>query len=161
MTDLPLDNRRAIVRIFAYDALRALSSLARLGEGDLIEVLTFTGIWTLNSHHLIGEERYVELRDIPPDALRRPVSLDELLRLLSMPEDIVRAYVDRLIAKDMVERSPGGGLVVPSAVFSQPAMLDATNEIYGWAVALVTDMRSAGFRFGDDDELDLRGPASS
>jgi hypothetical protein len=160
-TDSPPDNRRAIVRIFAHDILRAMNSLARLSGGDTIEFLTFTGVWVLNSHHLIGEERFAELRDIPPNALRRPVSFEELQRLVCIPEDILSIYVDRLIEKDIVERSAGGGLVVPTAVFAQPAMLDGTNEIYSRAVALVTSMRAAGFQFGDEAELDLKGPASS
>lgn len=138
-----------------------MNSLARLNGGDTIEFLTFTGVWVLNSHHLVGEERFAELRDIPPDAMRRPASFDELQRFLSIPADILSIYVDRLIEKDIVEKSAGGGLIVPSAVFAQPAMLDGTNEIYSRAVALVTGMRAAGFRFGDEDELDLKGPGSS
>lgn len=157
------DNRRAIVRIFAHDILRAMSSLARLNGGDAIEFLTFTGVWTLNSQHLIGEERFTELRSIPPDALRKPATFEELQRLLAIPEDILSTYVERLIQKNVVERSPGGGLVVPSAFFAQPALLDATNEIYSRAVGLVASMRSVGFKFGDElpNELDRDAPASS
>jgi len=164
-TDSPpgTDNRRAIVRIFAHYVLRAMSSLARLNGGDAIEFLTFTGVWTLNSQHLIGEDRFAPLRNIPPDAFRRPATFEELQRLLAIPADILEPYVERLIEKDIVERSAGGGLVVPSAVFAQPMMLDATNELYSRAVALVASMRAAGFSFGDEgsNELDHGGHASS
>ena len=158
-----LDNRRAIVRIFAHDILRAMSSLARLNDGDTIEFLTFTGVWSLNSQHLIGEERFSELRSIPPDAMRRPASFEDLQRLLAIPADILARYVERLIEKDVIERTPSGHLVVPSAVFAQPVMLDATNEIYSRVVALVASMRAVGFRFGDEapNELDRTPPISS
>jgi hypothetical protein len=145
---VPADNRRAIVRIVGYEMVRIASSMAKM-HGDVIEYLIFTAIWVANSSHLIGDERYSELRSIPPDKARRPVTLEELQRTIPMPDDILRTYVERMIAKDMVEHAPGG-LIVPTAVFTQPEMLNGTNELYSGMVNMVTAMRAAGFAFGED-----------
>ena len=47
-----------------------------------------------------------------------------------------------------MERKPGG-LVVPSAVFTQPGMVNGANDLYGRMVGMVAAMRNAGFSFGD------------
>jgi hypothetical protein len=53
-----------------------------------------------------------------------------------------------MVSKGIVERK-SGGLVVPTAVFTQPRMLNGTNDLYGRMVGMVTAMRSAGFSFGE------------
>ncbi|WP_309644939.1 hypothetical protein [Phenylobacterium sp.] len=149
MTSPATDNRRAVVRVLGHEILRTLSSMARLHDGDMIALLIFTGIWTINSQHLIGEtNRYAALRDIPPDSQRRPATLGELGRLVAIPEPILRDYVERLIEQGRVERT-SAGLLVPSAVFTQSEMLDASNELYTDLVTMVSALRDAGFRFGE------------
>ena len=144
-----LDNRRALVRVVAHEALRGLNSLARLHGGDIVAFLVFTGIWALNTQHLIGEgERYAALRDIPPDSQRRPASPADLLRLVSIPEPLLLQYVDQMVEQGIIERVPGG-LVAPSAVFTQPEMLDGANEVYVRLIAMVTGLRDVGFSFGE------------
>lgn len=145
------DNRRAIVRIMAHEILRALASLARVSGGDLIQLIVFTGIWTANTQHLVGERnRYTALRDIPPDSQRRPIPDEILAEQIAVPADIVARYVEPMIAQGLVERL-AGGLVVPSAVFSRGEMLDASNELYGRVIGMISALRAAGFQVGDDD----------
>ncbi len=144
----PADNRRAIVRIVGYEMVRIASSMAKT-HGDVIEYLIFTAIWVANSSHLIGDERYSDLRSIPPDKARRPVTLEDLQRTIPMPDEIMNTYVERMIAQGIVEQVPGG-LIVPTAVFTQPEMLNGTNELYSGMVSMVTAMRAAGFAFGED-----------
>jgi len=146
-----IDNRRAIVRIVGYEIMRIMTSAARLHGGDVIEHIVFTAVWVLNTQHLIGDGRYAQLRSIPPDTLRRPTTLEELHGAVPMPMDIMGAYVERLVDRGLVERVSCGGLVVPTAVFTQPEMLDGTNEIYSRMVSMVTALRNAGFSFGDAD----------
>ncbi|MDO8799120.1 S-layer homology domain-containing protein [Phenylobacterium sp.] len=67
-----------------------------------------------------------------------------------MPDDIVARYVEALIAEGIVERV-GDGLVVPSAVFTRPEMMDGNNELYARVLSLVSALRGAGFSFGDGD----------
>lgn len=142
------DNRRAVVRIVAYEMMRISSSMARVHGNDVIEYLVFTAIWVLNTNHLIGDARFGELKSIPPDTQRKPVTMDDLRRVAPMPDEILQTYVDRLLASGYVEERPGG-LVVPTAVFAQPEMLDGSNELYSHVMTMVRSMRGAGFSFGD------------
>ena len=142
------DNRRATVRIVAHEILEGLASLARLNGGDMVRLIVFTGIWTANSQHLVGGDRYAALHDIPPDSQHRPVPQDALATQIAMPADIVSRYVEALIAEGLVERLPAG-LVVPSAVFGRPDMLDGSSELYARFMSMVVALRAAGFQFGE------------
>lgn len=146
-----LDNRRATARVMTYEVLRGLAAMARHGRWDMIQFLVFSGVWSANTQHLLGPKaRYGELNDIPPDSQRRPVSQAALADMLCMPDDIVARYVEALIAEGIVERV-GDGLVVPSAVFTRPEMMDGNNELYARVLSLVSALRGAGFSFGDGD----------
>ncbi|WP_374653516.1 hypothetical protein [Phenylobacterium sp.] len=149
IADSMTDNRRAIVRIVAAEMVHNASSMARVHNNDVIEYIVFTAIWVLNSQHLIGDPRFAELKNIPPNATRKPVAVAELKRTIPMPEEILLSYLERLIEQGWVEKI-AGGLVVPTAVFTQPAMLNGTSELYERVVAMVQAMRVAGFSFGDD-----------
>ena len=144
----PADNRRAVVRIVGAELTKIAGEMAKIHDGDVIEYFVFTTLWVLNSSHLIGDPRYAQLRSIPPDALRKPASLDELRRALPMPDDILQTYVKRLLDKGLAEEI-SGKLVVPTAVFTRPDMLNGTNELYDHLVQMVTSLRAAGFSFGD------------
>lgn len=145
------DNRRATARIMTHEVLRGLSAMARSSDGDMIQFLVFSGIWSANTQHLLGaKDRYAQLNDIPPDSQRRPISQDGLARMLCMPDDIIARYVDRLTEEGLAERV-GDGLVVPSAVFTRPEMLDRNNELYTRVLSLVSALRGAGFSFGDTE----------
>ena len=128
--------------------VRIATAMAPAHNDDIIEYFVFTAIWVLNSQHIIGDERYAPLRSIPPDAQRRPISMEELRRTAPMPDHILIAYVEKMVANGIVERKPAG-LVVPSAVFTQPGMVDGANDLYSRMVGMVTAMRNAGFSFGD------------
>ncbi|MDO8323543.1 MAG: hypothetical protein Q7T23_11440 [Phenylobacterium sp.] len=145
------DNRRATARIMTHEVLKGLAAMARTSGGDMIQFLVFSGIWSANTQHLIGGKgRYAELTDIPPDSQRRPISEAVLADMLCMPRDIVARYVEKLVAEGAAERL-GDGLVIPSAVFTRPEMMDRNNEIYARVLSLVSALRGAGFSFGDED----------
>ncbi|MBB3891805.1 hypothetical protein GGQ61_002533 [Phenylobacterium haematophilum] len=145
---VPADTRRAVVRIVATEMTKISRAMARVHGDDVIEYFVFTALWVLNSSHLIGDQRYVQLKSIPPDVLRKPASIEELRAALPMPADILQTYVKRLLEKGLAEEV-SGKLVVPTAVFTQPEMLQGTSELYESVVQMVTSMRAAGFSFGD------------
>lgn len=152
------DNRRAIVRIVAYELTRISSSMAKVHGDDIIEYLVFTAVWVLNTQHLVGDPRYAALKDIPPDTQRRPASIEDVRRIAPMPDTILKAYVDRLMQRGYVEQR-SGGLVVPTAVFALPEMVRGSNELYSHVMTMVQSMRAAGFSFGDDGAaIDRRAP---
>ena len=147
-SQVPADTRRAVVRIVATEMTKVSSAMAKVHGDDVIEYFVFTALWVLNSSHLIGDQRYVQLKSIPPDVLRKPASIEELRAALPMPADILQTYVKRLLEKGLAEEV-SGKLVVPTAVFTQPEMLQGTSELYESVVQMVTSMRAAGFSFGD------------
>ncbi len=128
--------------------VKVSGAMAKVHGDDVIEYMVFTALWVLNSSHLIGDPRYVQLKSIPPDALRKPASLDELRLALPMPDSILLPYVQRLRDKGMIE-DVSGKMVVPTAVFTQSEMLQGTGDLYESVVKMVTSMRTAGFSFGD------------
>jgi hypothetical protein len=148
-TPPPADTRRVTARVIAEDALRALGALADVHGGDMIEMLLFVGIWTANSSHLnANPSRYAGLHEIAPDSQRRPITEADLQKMMRMPEHIVRAYVRKLEADGLVERRPGG-LVVPSAVFTRPELIEGTKELYARMIGLAAHLRTAGFALGE------------
>lgn len=145
----PVDNRRLTARVIAVEVMRSLGALADLHGGDMIEMLIFIGIWTANSEHLNARtDRYAGLHEIAPDSQRRPIPEADLRAQLRMPEHIVAAYVKKLIADGAVERLPGG-LVVPSAVFTRPELMEGAKELYARMIGLAAHLRAAGFALGD------------
>lgn len=143
------DNRRVMARIMTHEVLRGLAAMARVGGGDTIQFLVFSGIWSANTQHLLGiKGRYAEKNDIPPDSQRRPIPQEDLVHMLCMPRDIVARYVEQLAQGGLVERVPAG-LVVPAAVFTRPEMLDGNNELYARVMSMVTALRGVGFSFGE------------
>lgn len=143
------DNRRAIIRAATSEVVKGLAATSRLLGGDMISLLVFTGIWIGNVQHIpYDSSRFVGITDIPPDSQRRPVTDEDLERLVCIPQPILGQYIERLIAEGTAERLPGG-LVVPSAVFTGPDQLAAANEIYTRLLSMVSAMRAAGFQFGE------------
>ena len=78
------------------------------------------------------------------------MAIADLKRTIPMPDEILLTYLERLIERGFVEKV-AGGLVVPTAVFTEPGMLKGANELYDRVVVMVQAMRAAGFAFGDHD----------
>lgn len=151
MTEIAQDKRRAVVRVTSAEVLKCLTASVRLAGGDTISTLVFTGVWVANVQHLTGEsDRYAAFQDIPPDSQRRPVTEEDLERLICIPQPILGQYVRELVADGTVERRDTG-LVVPSAVFTRREQLATMNETYARILNMVSAMRAVGFRFGQDE----------
>lgn len=156
-TETLVDNRRIVVRVFAVELLRSLNELAHANGDDLIGALVFTAVWSLNTQHLnFVEGRYASMHDLAPDRERRPVGVEEIAAVLVIDEDLVVQRLDRLVRAGACERGPNG-YVVPSAVFTQPEMMDGLNASYTGALRLVTGLQNAGFRTGERPD-DPGGP---
>lgn len=137
------------MRTIAAEFIHGLTRLSSTQGGDVIRLLVFTGIWVSNTDHLTSRTRYAALRDIPPDAQRRPITDEALVELLSMPADIVARYVEELLAEGLVERV-SGGLVAPAAVFTDEAQLRGSTELHDIMRRMVGRLRNLGFDMGDD-----------
>ncbi|HEY9234665.1 MAG TPA: hypothetical protein VIP08_06495 [Phenylobacterium sp.] len=152
------DNRRAVVRTSAFEILKALRSFSRLHGGDMFALLVFTTIWSANSAHLIGDDRYKGIYDVAPDSTNVPITDGELYRAVGAPPEVIAGYVEAFVKEGIVERVPGG-LISPRPVFLTAEMMDATYEFYDRILGLVSALRAAGFSFGDEPmPAHWRGP---
>lgn len=143
------DNRRAVVRVTTLEILKALRSLARMHDGDILALLIFTSIWSANGEHLIGDERYTGLQNIGPDSTSKPVTDEQLQRSLGVPHDILGRYLEMFIDIGLVERGPYG-LIAPGAVFTSDEMMHGANEAYERIVGLISALRGVGFALGEE-----------
>lgn len=143
-SDTYVDNRRLAVRIASHEILTVLGDLADRMGFDMIETLVHAGVWTANTEHLLESTgRYAKLMDLPPDSLRRPIGEAELMVRLRLPPAVFEPCLERLIARGYVERV-GAGVVVPSAVFTRPDMIDALTACYEGLARLMDSLRRIG-----------------
>lgn len=103
------------------------------GGRHVLDTLLLTTIIQANvaeiSRRADLQVRYADAASVPPDELRRPVSLNALASSLAQPYETVRRRVGGLAAQGIVELGPGGA-VVPSAVLTSPEYLQAGVQAY-------------------------------
>jgi len=147
------DTRRLVVRLFSQELLSALTDLARAYDTDVIAVLVFTGIWTANVARLSPRPalRYADVRDIPPDSVRTPISEEDLARNLCLPRSTVTVYVRELIEIGMVE-ALDSGLVVPAAVVARMASIETLSATYARARLMMKRLHEAGLSLDEPAE---------
>jgi hypothetical protein len=142
-------NARALLRVGMEAILRGVDVVARLNGGDFLQGLVYTAIWTANVEHITGGPKSLSfggLAELPPDAMRRPVTVSALATVLRMPYETVRRHAGKLIDEGRVLRLDGG-LIVPRAVLESPAQFEAVSRSHRDINRLVADLHRAGFDF--------------
>ncbi|MBI1405628.1 MAG: hypothetical protein GC145_05835 [Caulobacter sp.] len=138
------DNRRAVVRIGTRWFLECLANVRAFGGGDILDGLIMLSITDANTRHLnLEDDRYNGARDVPPDEVRRPVSVYVVARELGMSYETTRRHVQRLIKAGRVERHESG-VLIPERVFTAPETLLLTTRTYTTTRKLVDAMREMG-----------------
>jgi DNA-binding transcriptional regulator YhcF (GntR family) len=66
---------------------------------------------------------------VPPDTLRRPVSAREVARMLSMPAETARRYVNALLRDGVCEKVGDRGVIVPGRIHQRADMV-AIGVVY-------------------------------
>jgi len=110
---------RAAGRLSLEYILRALQQLGAALEGDILLGIVAAGVIVANTGHLDragAEPRYSELDDVPPDAVRKPVTVRALSASLGIPYETTRRYVSRLINKGICIRVDGGIIATETAL---------------------------------------------
>lgn len=137
----PANRLRRIARTTNSFYLRTAEVLADASDGDLVRGIVFLGIIQANVQALNSDInlslRYGAASDIPPDDLRRPISVYALAQSLDLPYETTRRYVQKLIEAGRCARQPAG-IVVSQAVLAQPQMLAALERNYAnlrWFIA--------------------------
>lgn len=139
---------RRIARATNSFHLRTAELLADAADGDLVRGIIFLGviqanIQTLNSD-LNLSLRYGGVGDIPPDELRRPISVYALAQSLDLPYETTRRYVQKLIEDGRCAREPAG-IVVSQSVLSQPAMVAALGRNHENLAGFIATLLADGF----------------
>jgi DNA-binding Lrp family transcriptional regulator len=127
--------------------LRALRLLIDT-YGDIQAGIVAQTIITANTAHLDtrkGEgRRYAGADEIPPDEIRRPISVSRLADSVGLPFETMRGQVNRLLEAGLCVRTDGG-VIVPAAVLGRPSMVRAALLNTQYARQFVRELRAAGF----------------
>jgi hypothetical protein len=115
------DGARVAVRLGGDYVLRSLRLQAELSGGQLMLGLVSLAITQANVAHLVGDEGrpYKDLEALPPDEVRRPVSVLSVAQSLGLPYETTRRHVETLIRMGRCQRVRGG-VIVPAAAFDTP-----------------------------------------
>ena len=113
------DRFRVSVRLATEYFLRSMQLLVEFVGGDLVTALVFMAIVSANVSHLNADgpdgPRHADSDDVPPDEVRKPVSVLALSGSLDLPYETTRRHVAKLLKSGQCERVPGG-LIVPAHV---------------------------------------------
>jgi Mn-dependent DtxR family transcriptional regulator len=119
--DAALPRLRLIGRLSAAYLLDS-AGIVR-GDGDIVDALLAGAIIQANVQEINGRAdlqlEYAEADRIPPNALRRPVSMNALANSLKLPFETVRRRVKRM-ERDGFCRFVHGGVIVPTEVLQDP-----------------------------------------
>jgi hypothetical protein len=111
------DRRRLSLRLATEYFLRSMRLLVEFVGGDLVTALVFMAIISANVAHLNVDgpdgPLHADSDDVPPDALRKPVSVLALAGSLDLPYETTRRHVAKLLKSGQCERV-SGGLIVPA-----------------------------------------------
>jgi hypothetical protein len=114
------DHARVAVRLSSDYFLRSLQLIREMSWGDLMTGVVALAITQGNVGHLdrspTPDSPYANLRDVPPDELRRPVSVLSIASTVGLPYETTRRHVAKLIKAGICVRVKGG-VIIPSRVF--------------------------------------------
>jgi len=150
MTDIRLDApdpqraelARAVARVTSDYVLRMLRLLCDLHGGELITAIVCQAIIAANTARL--NDRGCAAPDmVPPDELRRPISILSLAGSLGLPFETTRRHVAKLMDAGICRRVRGG-VIVPASVLDNPITAAAAETNLANVQRLVRGLRRAG-----------------
>lgn len=139
---------RLALRASSAFFLRSVDTLARTaGGGDILRGVIFLAIVEANVRHMRPadsiSQAYSESADIPPDELRKPVSIHALALELSLPYETTRRHVNKLMQDGMCLRRETG-VVVPSEVLARETITAGLKKNFEHLRQLFQDLRAGG-----------------
>jgi hypothetical protein len=144
--EIQTDQSRLVARLSSDYFLRALRLMADLHDGELLTGIIFQAIIAANTAHLeqTGEgARHAGNDSVPPDDLRKPVSVLGVSGALGLPFETTRRHVNRLLASGRCKRVRGG-VIVPQSTLQAPAMSSAASHNLANVKRFVREMKRAG-----------------
>lgn len=143
-------NTRALMRVGMAMVMDGIELMARLHNGEFLTSLIYNAIWISNVHHITGSDdnlKFGELDNLPPDELRRPVTVNALASSLRLPYETARRYVGKLERSGDALRIEGKGVIVPRAAMLRPDQYDVILETYYGVASHIAEFHRAGFDF--------------
>jgi hypothetical protein len=143
-------NIRALLRASTELIMRGVDLVGRLNGNDFLRGTIAMTIWTANVRHITCSRdnlKYGGIHQLPPDALRKPVTINAVAVALRLPYETTRRYVGALVQGGIAQRIEGEGVIIPGAQFIRPEYYQAARESYGNIVQTVADLHRAGFDF--------------
>ena len=143
---LEVDQSRAVARLSTDYFLRALRLMADVHEGELITGIIFQAIIAANTSHLeqtADGARHAGNDSVPPDELRKPVSVLGIAGALGLPFETTRRHVNRLLASGRCKRVRGG-VIVPQSALQTDVMSDAVRANLANVKRFVRELKRAG-----------------
>lgn len=93
---------------------------------DIIDALLFVSVIKANTWHLTTDPKaalaYGAVDAIPPDELRKPITVYALAKQLALPYDTANRHAKKLLAAGMLTRDSRGALIAPATVLGSPKM---------------------------------------
>ena len=117
--DQAQDAARAAMRIGSEYLLRSLKMLTDMMQGEMVTAVVALAIGQANVAHFDyteAEARYRDTGVVPPDELRRPVSVLALSQSLGLPYETTRRHVEKLVQLGVCDRIKGGVLIPSRAI---------------------------------------------
>jgi hypothetical protein len=137
---------RAAFRLAAQYTMRSVGMLTQLTNGELMPALLSLAIVQANVAHLsagASDGGFDGIDQIPPDAMRRPVSILALSTGIGVPYETTRRQVSKMIAAGQCKRVKGG-VIVPTEVLDTPLHDELLREHLLVLRRLVRNLRAAG-----------------
>jgi hypothetical protein len=134
-----IDQKRIVARLGSRWFLQGLTLVKSFGGGDILDGLILLAITDANTRHLNAPDS----NDIPPNDVRRPVSVYVVARELGISYETARRHVQRLIKAGRIERVEEG-VVVPDAVFAEYETQGLTAKNYSNTRRFLDQLREVG-----------------
>lgn len=122
-----------------------IGDLGRM-NAPMLDALLFAAVIEANVNRLNRDAAlqaaHARLDSAPPDALRRPVSINALATSLRIPFETVRRHINQLLRQGLLA-SASNGVYVPTEVVTAPPFVAAMRGRYERVFRFYEDLRTA------------------
>lgn len=140
----PADKTRLVARLTADYLLRSLKMIGELAQGELLTGLVNLALVQANVGHLDpAGSAFDSLDSIPPDEVRRPVSVLSISASLGLPYETTRRHVAKMVETGQCLRVKGG-VVAPTAAVADPRRSEMLEQNLVNLKRLYRNLRNAG-----------------
>jgi hypothetical protein len=141
---------RIAARVTAEFFLRTAQLVGQRTGGDLIKALILRAIIAGNISHIDHDPanpgQFAAIDDVPPDELRRPISVLAVAGSLGLPYETTRRCVNKLVTEGLCIRVKGG-VIAPATKHIEPEDLQGIRTNMANLRRLFAALKQAGVKF--------------